>query len=153
MPQTGTLYSEVTDFFLLLIRDYEIDEIYDSSLDDFETFLNGILKLAIPDFDYCNQDLGLRNETDKTFLITLTDKEKSILARLMVLVWLERKIQDVTQLQLHLNDTDFRHYSEAQNLKEKQSYYLQKKEQVEIDIGRYGYQNADWSSWANGVFL
>jgi hypothetical protein len=143
-PMTPTLYEELYDLFLIRVDDYELTQLYNISDANFRMTLQGLLMLAIPEFDNCKQDLSQRNNSTEAFLIQLTDKEKSILSKLMVKQWFSKKIQDVTQFQGKLTDKDFKQHSEAQNLTSKQSYYNTIREEVDQDMNNYGYKNSDW---------
>lgn len=101
---TPTSYSEIFDLFLMTVDDYELTELFSYSEEDFNNYLQGLLILAIPDFINCKQDLTQRDNINGTFLVGLSDMEKSILAKLMVKYWFKKKIQDVTQFQGKLND-------------------------------------------------
>jgi len=78
--------------------------------------------------------------------------EKTILADLMLIKWLEKQINNVTQFNLLLNDTDFKRYSEAQNLTSKVAHKNQLREIVNQDMTKYGLKNTKWSDWQNGVY-
>lgn len=139
-----TSYTDIYDLFLMIVDDYELTELYHSSEEDFTTYLQGFLILAIPDFRICKKDLKQRDDSSGTFLIELSDTEKSILAKLMAKYWFKKKIQDVTQFQGHLNDKDFKFHSEAQNLTAKRDYYNIIREEVDQDLNDYGYEHSDW---------
>lgn len=139
-----TPYTDIYDLFLVIADDYELTELYEVSEDNFLLYLQGYLMLAISDFKRCKKDLSLRDRHMRAFLVELDDKEKSILAKLMAKYWFKKKIQDVTQFQGKLNDKDFKHHSEAQNLTAKRNYYDIIREEVDQDINDYGYDNADW---------
>lgn len=141
---TGTSYDNIYDLFLLMIDDYELTELYNADPTKFFTFLHGLLMLAIPDFSKCKKDLSLRDNENSTFLVTLNDVEINILAKLMTKYWLKRKIQDITQMQVKLNDRDFSHFSEAQNLTAKREYYNIVTEECDRIMSNYGYENAKW---------
>jgi hypothetical protein len=55
-------------------------------------------------------------------------------------------------MQLHLNDTDFKHYSEAQNLTAKINTRNILQESVNQDMTNYELRNVDWASWQNQYF-
>lgn len=139
-----TEYSDIYDLFLVMIDDYELTELYEISEDNFTNYLQGFLMLAVGDFNKCKKDLSLRDKQMKAFLVELDDVEKNILAKLMVKYWFKKKIQDVTQFQGKLNDKDFKHHSEAQNLTAKRTYYDAIREEVDQQINDYGYDNSDW---------
>lgn len=143
----ATAYTEIYDLFLMISKDYELDELYNSSIANFSTYLEGFLIYAIADFTSCKQNLELRSDSTDTFSITLTTKEKVILSKLMVIAWLKSKIQNVTQFQLNLNDRDFRLHSEAQNLTAKSNLLALLREEVSQDMVDYGYGNLNITTW------
>ena len=149
----ATTYDEVYDLCLISIRDYKLDELYDASVPQFKIYLTGFLVRAIPKFTNCVSNLSDRNDTSQTFNITLTDKEKDILATLTSIEWMNKEIQDVNQFNLHLNDTDFKHYAEGQNLKEKSAFRDRQREVINQEMVDYGLSGIDWTSWGNGNFL
>lgn len=144
-----TAYTEIYDLFLMVAKDYKLDELYESSVDDFTTYLQGFLIYAIADFTSCRHNLELRDDTAGSFDMDLTTKEKIILSKLMVMAWLKSQIQNVTQFQLHLNDKDFKHHSEAANLSAKKEYYANLREEVNQDMVDYGYKNLNIETWGD----
>lgn len=142
-----TAYTEIYDLFLMTAKDYKLDELYNSSEEDFAIYLQGFLVYAIADFTSCKNNLELRDDEEGTFLIDLTTKEKIILAKLMVMAWLKSQINNVTQFQLKLTDKDFKHHSESQNLTAKKEYYANLREEVSQDMVDYGYKDLDIESW------
>jgi hypothetical protein len=148
----ATLFSDIYDLFLIEVRDYKLDNLYQSSPTDFDTYLQGFLIKAIPDFDNCNQDLEDFDLVNKQFTATLTLREQTILSELMALKWLTKEVNDVNQFTLHLTDTDFKHYSEAQNLKEKIEHRDRMREIIDQKMLSYGLKNAPWSTWAGGSY-
>ena len=149
----ATTYDEIYDLALITIRDWKLDELESVSEPDFKLYLQGFLIRAIPKFTNSQADLDDRNDTTATFNFDLTTKEKDILARLLINRWLEKEIQDVTQFNLHLNDTDFKHFAESKNLDSKKMLLNMNREEVNQDMTDYGLKNAPWQNWANGIFL
>jgi len=149
----GTEFSDIFDLFMVQIKDWRLQSLYDASKLDFETYLSGFLFLSIPQFeDTCNQSLTY-DSTTKTFTETLTNSNQVILAKLMVEKWLEKEVQDVNQMNLHLQDRDFKVYSESQNLKEKSLHLDKTKEYNSQIITNYSYsKSTDWASWYTGSF-
>ena len=148
----ATTYDEIIDLAWVEVVDYELDELFSASEPDFKTYSDGFLIKAIPKFTNSAQDLTDRNDTTRTFNITLSDKEQQILSDLMVNRWFNRHIQDVTQFDLHLNDTDFKHFAEANNLTAKQNKFCMNREVVNQDMTDYGLKNIDWNAWGAGNF-
>ena len=149
----ATSFSEIYDLALVSIRDYKINQIFENGLEDFENFMLGFLKKAIPKFNNCNTDLEDSLDFENSaFTEILTLKEQVILSNLMIIEWLNSKILDVTQMQLHLNDTDFRHYAEERNLSGKMSAREIFREVISQDMVDYGIKNIPWADWSNGNF-
>lgn len=148
----STNYNEVYDLFLVQIKDWKLDALYDTSVSDFETYLQGFLVLTIPEFtEFSDQDLT-RNDATSVFTETLTDKNKQMLASMMVKEWLSKEIQDVRQIKLHVGDKDFRVASEANNLRAKESYLVLKLEEISQDLIGYSWYAEDFTDWTNGTF-
>jgi len=148
-----TPFSEIYDLFLSQIKDYNLDKLYDVSIDDFETVLQGYLMNAIPEFNNCTKNLENFNLTNKEFNETLTLTEKIILVQWMVIKWLSKEINNITQLNNFLSDTDFKMYSNANNLKEKSEYCNRLREVVNQSMVNYDLINISWSDWLNGTFI
>jgi len=148
----ATLYNDIYDLALVELKDYRIDKIYNQSVGDFETYMRGFLAKAIPKFMNCQADLTDRDDTTKQFNVTLSDKEQDILSIWVGISWLNNAINDINQIQLHLNDTDFKHYAEGQNLKEKTAHRDKMREMVKQDEVDYGLKNTPWSSWISGNY-
>jgi hypothetical protein len=148
----STPFTDIYDLFLTQIYDYKINQLYTISITDFETYLQGFLVNAIPKFKNCTKDLTDIDLTSGTFAATLTLEEKTILSDLMIVQWMVKEIQDVSQFQLKLNDTDFKHYAESQNLKEKSEYMNRIREIVNQNMTNYGVSNIPWSDWAAGNY-
>ena len=153
MTATGTSFSCIFDDFTLLINDYKLINLYQSSEVDFEEYLTGWLLYAIQDFGICDQSLTYTNtESTKAFTETLTDKNKLLLARIMVKYWLNKEVQDVTQMSLHIQDHDYKFYSEAQNLTAKSNHLNMVKEDISQALVEYNLKSNDWADWYAGVF-
>lgn len=149
----GTSVSDVYDLFMTQIKDYRLVTLYEQSEADFLTYLQGWLVQAIAEFDaHTNTDLTVDFDNGE-FDSTLTYAEQSILATMMTQYWLKKEIQDVMQMNLHIQDRDFKVYAEANNLKEKSVHYDKLKEEISQKLVDYGYQNNDWSSWFSGNFV
>ena len=66
--------------------------------------------------------------------------------------WLTKEIDDISQMNLHVTDRDFRVYSESQNMREKQNRLILEKEALSQILVDYGLDNTDWASWFAGVY-
>ena len=147
----GTTSREIYDLFMMTVQDYRLVDLYNTSEEDFDTYLEAWLLYAIHDFSVCNQSLAFDISTD-LFTENLTQTNKLILAKLMMKHWLQREVNNITQMNLHITDRDFRIASEAQNLKEKVRYLESVKEDCSQMLNDYGYANNSWDDWFNQSF-
>jgi hypothetical protein len=148
----ATKFDKIYDLALTEIRDYKIDKIYSMSPLDFESYMRGFLNRAIPKFTNCQKDLSDINEINQEFNGDLTLVEQNILANWVIVSWLSREINDVSQINLSMNDGDFKRYAEGQNLKEKTEHHNKLREMVNQDMLDYGFRNVDWASWGSGIY-
>lgn len=123
---------------------------YEEYIDDIDkTILNkmyAFLMKAIPLFDKCPKVFN-RDEELKQFNEELTDIEKSILADLTVLAWLERENNDIRQFRAMIqNKSEANRYSEANLLKERTNKEQILKEAINTRITTYDIKNnfKDW---------
>jgi hypothetical protein len=149
----GTNSSAINDLFTMLVNDYRLDALYQTSgFEAFTTYLEGWLLFSINDFkEYCTQDLTY-NTTTQAFAEDLTIEHQLILARIMTKYWLQKLVQDVLQMNNSIQDHDFKTYSQAQNLKEKRDLLAQKEEEISLILQQYGYKHNDWDSWNLQIF-
>ena len=148
----GTLYSDLYSKFLVGIQDYRIDSLALAATPVIENYLFGFLELAIPEFDNCKQDLEDRDDDLATFNITLTSMEKKIVVNWMTYHWFLREVHNVTAFNALLNDSDFKRFSEANNLKEKSAYANGLREIYYQDMVNYGISEIPWTDWLNGEY-
>ena len=141
----ATPYSEVFDLFLASIQDYRINRLYEQSVEEMENYLIPFLIKAITNFKKCKTDLEDRDDENRIFNQTLSTDEKVILSNLMMVEWLTKEVNDILQMRLYLQDTDFKTYSQANNLREKRELLTTMKEMVDKQIVQYSYNNFDWS--------
>lgn len=151
-----TPFSEIYDLFLTNVKDYKIDKLYTLGGDEdspFFNYLKGFLVKAIPNFTNCVKDLDdITSSTPTSFTSTLSGLEKNILSDLMTYEWFIKEVNDVTQFNLTLSDTDFKHFSEAQNLREKQEKADRMREMAEQKMTVYGLKNIPWANWGAGIY-
>jgi len=147
----STPYCEIFNLFLFNIQDYLIDEMYDTSTEDFEIYATNFLLKAIPSFNQCKQDLDDRDDTARVFNVTLTLTEKNILANLMTLYWLVKEINNILEMRNFLVSGDYKAFSAANNLKEKRLWYEELSKDVDRQMTSYGYNNNNWSSFFEGA--
>lgn len=147
----ATPFTTIFDQFSMFAKDYRLVALYNTSPSDYATYLSGWLIPAITDFKTCNQSLAY---SSSSFTATLTEENVKILALIMKKYWLKKEINDITQMNLHIQDRDFRTHSENANLKEKKDLYAQELEEVSQMLVDYGLSdNTLWTTWINtGVF-
>ena len=147
----ATPFTDIYDQFSMLVKDYRLVTLYNNSPSDYETYLSGWLLPAITDFKTCNQSLAYATNS---FSATLIRENIKILAMLMKKYWLKKEIADITQINLHIQDRDFKTFAEANNLSMKQKTYQADLEEISQQLVEYGLDDpAMWSNWINsGVF-
>ena len=116
----ATTLDQIADLFLAKIQDYKITTLFQTSGSEaVNTYVEPWLLDSIDDFSLiCDQTLSYDTDT-QVFSLDLSQKNKNVLARLMQKYWLEKEINNIIQMQNHLQDKDFKTYSAANNLKEK----------------------------------
>ena len=141
----GTPFSDIFDQFMTLQTDYRLITLFQNSQSDFETYLLGFLISAVEDFSYvCDQSLVYSVVTNQ-FSLDLSQKNINILAKFMKKYWLEKSINDITQMNLRISDKDFKSFSEAQNMKEKRDSYILELEKLSQTLIEYSYRSsANW---------
>lgn len=148
----GTSFDDVIDMGLITIQDYKLDNLLNiNNGTAFQTFCDGLLIRSLPTFYQCVTDLSY-DATSRTFTNILSSLEISILADIFVYTWFERVVNNITQIENKMSPSDFKHYSEAENLKQKSEYKDKMREMYSQKINEYLHLNADWSSMASGDF-
>jgi hypothetical protein len=147
----GTPLSEIYDLFMQEITDYKLVTLFNTSETDFENYLQAWLTFSIVEFKVCDQSLVYDNLT-KLFTEVLKPENKVILAMLMMKYWLQKLVRDVTQLNLHVGDRDFKLPSEAQNLKEKTAHLITVREECSQLLNDYGFARVNWAQWDAQIF-
>lgn len=143
----GTYFSEVYDIFMMTVTDYRLIDLFNSSQEDFENYLQAWLRFSVIEFSsICDQSLLFDIPTVQ-FNETLSDENIVVLSKLMMKNWLQKVVNDITQMNLHITDRDFKMASEAQNLREKASYYNIIKEECSQLLQDYSYRKLDWNGW------
>lgn len=146
-----TSASEIYDLFMMQVTDYRLSTLFSVSEEDFETFLEAWLIFAYTEFSHAGIDFTYDPETH-SFDKSLTLEEKTIMATLMAKQWLTKVVNDITQMNLHIGDRDFKVASEAMNLREKSNYLITAKETCSQLLSDYAYKHNDWDNWFLQVF-
>lgn len=139
----STQYTEVFGRFAIKIKDYTLDQLYVSSVCDYNDYVAGFLKNAIPKFKECVTDLSDRDDTAMVFNNTLTELEEEILANMMALEWVGRETKKLQNMERTLGSSDFKLYSGANSLRENRNLYNDTREEVDALISNYTWGNAD----------
>ena len=155
----GTTSSEIVDLFLSHVDDYRYGIIEQSSGSTVLTiYLEPFLFDAIDTFsDLANQDLTYVESgsslVEGYFVQDLNRQNKDILSQLMVKSWLAKNIQNLLQMQNHIDDRDMKTFSPAANLKAKQDFFNSKCEELDRMLTQYSYKNnINWQDWFNQNF-
>lgn len=147
----NTEFSEVYHIFLNSIQDYHLKNLFSENIDFAEDMLETFLMKAIFNFYNCDKIKNMDSISGE-FNCILNIEEKHILANLMVLAWLDYNINDITQMELNLSDSDFKHYSEEKNLEKKVDYANKLREITTQSMTIYGLHNTDFKKWAVGNY-
>lgn len=143
----ATALSDVYDMFMQTCADYRLVSLLDTSETAFEDYVEAWLKFSIVEFSpICDQSLSY-DPNAKTFSATLTLENVVVLATLMMKYWLQKNINDITQMNLHIGDRDFKVPSEASNLREKRVAFIHVQEQCSQLLQDYAYKRNPWTNW------
>jgi len=149
----GTHASDVFDLFMILQTDYKLLALYQNSgTAGLNNYLEAWLLLSINEFDsICTQSLVYDTET-QTFSETLTNENKMMLCQIMVKYWLLKNVQDILQMNLNIQDHDFKTFSQSENLSAKQKMYAAKREEVSQLLNDYAYKHNNWVNWESQIY-
>lgn len=138
-----TSFDTIETRALAVIEDYKLKKLFDSSIDGFEKYCDGLLMVAVPQFYECLKSLQYDEEA-RTFIADLNEQEVSILANFFVITWWQRENNNAAQIALKLkSNNSFSFNSEAQNFKEKQNVIDKLREENARQINAYLAANLD----------
>lgn len=138
-----TSFDTIETRALAVIEDYKLKKLFDSSIDGFEKYCDGLLMVAVPQFYECLKSLRY-DEVARTFSEDLNEQEVSILANFFVITWWQRENNNAAQIALKLKTSQsFTTNSEAQNFKEKQNVIDKLREENARQINAYLAANLD----------
>lgn len=142
----NTTYSDVYELVLALLSSYKIDDIYIKDGEDgIETFFMPYLRIASGELENKSGiDLSDRDDEMRQFNSKLSDGRQLIIAKYIMIGYLSRETHDIMQMQLHLQDGDFKTYAEKNNLDGKLNALYMLKEEVGYDVKRSGYNGFNW---------
>lgn len=147
-----TKFDEIYKIFLNGIsNDYRIKQMFGKDEELANDMLSTWLAKAVAYFTDCSQDLEDNFDMDNgTFTLSLSLTEKIILADLMLLVWMDWNINNITQMNLSLQDSDFNRHAETQNLRGKVACANEWRERVYHQISEYTHKDITIADWATG---
>ena len=150
MPHTT--FEQIYNLFLnSLSNDYQITKLFKDAPEIAEDLLKTWLMQAVAKFSDCRIDL--ENSIDfnnSSFTDSLTLTEQVILGDLMVLSWIEYHINNITQMNLSVQDRDFKTHAEERNLAGKVEYHDRWREKVYHEISEYTKKLYPIASWFGG---
>lgn len=149
-----TRFEDVYKIFLSSIQDYNIKKMFDEDFEIAEDLLQTFLIRAVSHFKNCVKPIKQKMNLDiKCFEVNLDIDEINIISDLMVLSWLDWNNNNIIQMNISLNDNDFKHFSEEKNLKEKTEYADRLREKVNQDMVDYGLYRTPFKEWAVGNYV
>lgn len=142
----NTTYSDIYELVLSLLSSYKIDDIYIKDGENgIETFFMPYLKIASGELENkAGIDLSNRDDELREFNSKLSDGRQLIIAKYIMIGYLSKETHDIMQMQLHLQDGDFKTYAEKNNLDGKLNALYMLKEEVGYDAKRAGYNGFNW---------
>lgn len=142
----NTTYSDVYELVLALLSSYKIDDLYIKDGEDgIETFFMPYLRIASGELENKSGiDLSDRDDELRQFTSKLSDGRQLIIAKYIMIGYLSKETHDIMQMQLHLQDGDFKTYAEKNNLDGKLNALYMLKEEVGYDVKRSGYNGFNW---------
>lgn len=143
----NTKYSEVFELVLALLNSYKIDDIYIKNGESgLTTFFMPYLKVASGELENVGSDIDISDRSDSIYEFNsqLTDGKQLIIAKYIMIGYLSKETHDIMQMQLHLQDGDFKTYAEKNNLDGKLNALYMLKEEVGYDVKRSGYKGYAW---------
>lgn len=124
----GTPFEEVFESFNTTTTDYRLNNIEAVYPEDFYKILSSFMLKGLPQFD-CNTSLDFTavqevQEDGETvtryyFNEVLSPKEIMIIAKIMVVTWFTKDMNDVTAMGNYMNQREFKKESSAQNMKQR----------------------------------
>lgn len=147
-----TKFEDIYHLFLGSIQDYKLKNLFKDDIPTAEDKLETYLLKAIPKFRNCTKNIIDLDMIEKSFRVSLSLDEQVILCDLMLLSWIDQVCNNIAQMDLTLSDTDFKHFSEEKNLKEKVNAGDIIREKVSQSMVDYGLYNTPFKEWADGNY-
>lgn len=145
----NTTYSDVIEIVLHILHDYKLDNaIVTEDMVTLNKVFTPYIKIAsgeLENFDV-DFDISQRDDVLHTFLTELTDGQQLFVAKLIVIGYLSREINDIMQMKLHLQTGDFKTFAERNNLEGKQGLKDILSEEINYKITKRGYKDYEWGN-------
>lgn len=145
----NTTYLDVIEIALHILHDYKLDNaIVTEDTATLNKVFTPYIKIAsgeLENFDV-DFDISQRDDVLYTFLTELTDGQQLFVAKLIVIGYLSREINDIMQMKLHLQTGDFKTFAERNNLEGKQNLKDILSEEMNYKITKRGYKDFDWGN-------
>ena len=146
----GTSFDTVIDMALIIIRDYKLNELYESDEDSFNLVLQGYMIKGLPKFEVsCMKSLEYDLES-RTFNEELNSMEIDIISDWTVIMWYTDQINDILEFKEPLRDVDFNRFATGQNLKPRQAYLEELRRKAKQDATNYQFQYLTELPFFNG---
>ncbi|MGM1044877.1 MAG: hypothetical protein ACQEXX_01885 [Bacillota bacterium] len=140
-----TPFQNIYERFSTKVQDYTLDEMFIDSVETYENYIFNFLKSSVAKFTQCKKNLLNRDDSAKVFNCTLSETEEEILAEMMKAEWMDKEVNNVLEMRLALNNSDFKRYAESNNLKVKLDLRDNIQERVDNLIVRYSYASYQWN--------
>lgn len=143
----NTTYLDVIELALHILHDYRLD---DAIVKEETSTLIGVftpyIKFAAGELEDFDVDFSIadRDNTTHEFNSELTDGQQLVVAKLMVIGYLTREVNDIMQMQLHLQTGDFKTFAERNNLEGKMNLVNVLKEEINYKITKSGWKAYEW---------
>ena len=145
----ATSFDSVIDMALVIIRDYKLDDLYDT--DAFNLILQGYMLKALPKFEVSSVKSLAYDLENRTFIEELDSIEIDIISDWTVIMWYTDQLQDVLEFKEPLRDVDFNRFATGQNLKLRQSYLEELRRKAKQDATNYQFLHINDIPYFNGA--
>lgn len=142
----NTSYVEIIELVLSLASSYKIDDIYiNGGEENLIAFFIPYFKIAFGELENTSY-IKLPNMDDELqeFDSTISIGNQLIIAKYMLIGYLSKETYNIMQMQLHLQDGDFKTYAEKNNLDGKLNALYMLKEEVGYDVKKSDYKGYEW---------
>ena len=152
-------FRNVIDRANMMFDDYRLNKFVSTDVNAYYSYMYGFVLNSIDMFSGCLVDLSyteitvtevdLETYIDYQFTNELTSKIVYILALGTTISWMEKNNKDVEQINLHMSGREFKLYSEANNLKQKQDALYRMMEDYDNKITEYQLANLSSMTFFN----